>query len=131
MSRTKHLSLSVILNWAVMQIQAMKERPELAAGIPVALALLEAVVAKLNAAKRKQEAVKKSIKLATNEVQQIAFELKGMLNGNRAIVAMVHGPHSPEFVLFGGKPRKGRRSPAGDAAKTVESTPATTTGEAA
>ncbi len=129
--RSVFLPLFAILNWARMQIEALKARPELGTGIPRPLADLSAIVDKLDVAKKKQEAIKKALRLATDEVQQVLFELKTSLTGNRAMVAMRHGGHSPEFVLFGGKPRKSRRKVAGDAATAPETHSAPITGEAA
>ncbi len=101
------------------QIEALKQRPELGVGLPCPLPVLEAGREKIVAAKRTQEAAKADLKLATDAVQQALFEQKGKLGANRASAAMIHGPHSPEFVAFGGKPRKGRRKPASDAATTA------------
>ncbi len=106
------------------QIEALAQRPGLSVGLPCPLPVLETGRDKLAALERKQEAAKAALKLATDAVQQALFELKGKLGANRASAAMIHGPHSPEFIVLGGKPRKGRRKPVADAAPVADPSPA-------
>ncbi len=123
--RMSFLPAKSILNWFRMMLETLRQRPALGIGMPSPLADLEAANVRYEAAKRKQEGLKKALKLATDEAQQGLFELKGKLAANRAVAAMIHGPYSPEFVLFGGKPRKSRRNPAAaEATTSTETQPA-------
>ena len=97
---------------AVVQMQGIHDHPELGKRLPGPAEEVASLLAKVNSAAAARERLRGALRLAVDRLQQTAFELRGKLNANVAIVAKLSGAGSPDVIAVGGKPRKARRVPA-------------------
>ncbi len=96
---------------ALMQIEGLKWRPELANEVPYPLAGYEPLLGQALTLQAASPRMRAAVRAETSRIQDIAYELRGMLNANVSYAASVLGHSAPELKDFAGVPHpSGRRA---------------------
>jgi hypothetical protein len=104
--RTSRVGYKRIIDRATLQLQGIKDRPDLAKGMPYSVAHIEAVLAALSAALSMQKRLSNSGKLATSRLRRAMNEMAAKVRANVAYASSVFGANSAELIDLGGTPRK-------------------------
>lgn len=100
-------------------LEGLKKRPDLATGLPCSSEAITASKSKVAALATELASAKNAVHAAVLALNAAAVELRGQLNSNLAVAAMLYGTQSDAIEFLGGKIRRGGRRSAGVTAGNV------------
>ena len=117
---TKH---DRILATAAIQIQGLRQRPELEKGVPYRLDEMEAMYSKSLTLKTGNPRVTAALRIVTNSIRDLSATLRSMVNANVAYAKSVVGTNNPVLKDFAGRMRRSAGRTAPDASATPAPAP--------